>query len=151
MAIDNEVVLWSAAFIPVALQDPNDRNYCVPIPCRRWHTVQLADLAKIAVVFMRRRYTPNTNWPSDAITRTNHSPAEGNVTGSDARTPPAFARILTNRTRSGGDGSVPNGFSVSSRIRSRPSHSTISASNGSSRSNAVRNFARDPGLRTTKV
>src|ERR1700686_3607357 len=45
---DNEVVLWSAAFIPIALQDPNDRNYCVPIPCRRWHTVQLVDLAKIA-------------------------------------------------------------------------------------------------------
>ena len=41
------------------------------------------------MVFMWRRYMPNTNWPSDAITRTNHWPAEGNETGSDARTAPA--------------------------------------------------------------
>ena len=86
-----------------------------------------------------------------AITRTSHSPSDGNVTGSDARTPPAFDRILTNRTTSEADGSVANGFSVSRRMRSRPSHSTTSASNGSFRRNAVRNLAGDPGLRTTNV
>jgi hypothetical protein len=100
---------------------------------------------------MWRRYIPNTNWPSDAITRTNHSPSAGKLTGSDARTPPLFERILTKRTTSGDDDSVPKGFSVSSRIRSRPSHSTTFASNGSLRSNALRNFVRDPGLRTTNV
>src|SRR6266436_2708620 len=30
---------------------------------------------------MCRRYTPNTNWSFDAITRTNHSPSGVNVTG----------------------------------------------------------------------
>src|SRR5258707_9614389 len=56
---------------------------------------------------------PNTNCPSDAITRTNHSPSEGNVTGSDVRTPPGFDRMLTNRTTSGDEGSAANGFSAS--------------------------------------
>src|SRR5207302_3139936 len=59
--------------------------------------------------------------------------------------------MLTNRTTSGGDGSAANGFSVSSRIRSRASHIIISASNGIFRSNAARNLARDPGLRTTNM
>ena len=36
------------AFLRVAFQDPYDRNYCVPIPCRRWHTEQFVDLAKRA-------------------------------------------------------------------------------------------------------
>jgi hypothetical protein len=36
------------AFLRLAFQDPYDRNYCVPIPCRRWHTEQFVDLAKIA-------------------------------------------------------------------------------------------------------
>ena len=35
-------------FLRLAFQDPHDRNYCVPIPCRRWHTEQFVDLAKIA-------------------------------------------------------------------------------------------------------
>src|SRR6266403_2648915 len=30
------------------LQNSHDRNYCVPIPSRSWHAVQLVDLAKIA-------------------------------------------------------------------------------------------------------
>jgi len=30
------------------------------------------------------------NCPSEVVTRTNHSPSDGNVTGSDVRTPPAF-------------------------------------------------------------
>jgi hypothetical protein len=30
---------------------------------------------------MWRRYIPNTNWPCEAITRTNHSASEGNATG----------------------------------------------------------------------
>src|ERR1700730_4998720 len=48
--------------------------------------------------------------PPTLITRTTHSPSEGSVTGSDARTPLAFDRILTKRTTSGGDGSVPTGI-----------------------------------------
>src|SRR5438093_13365887 len=32
----------------MAFQDPHDRNYGVPIPCRRRHTEQFVDLAKIA-------------------------------------------------------------------------------------------------------
>src|SRR2546425_4004911 len=32
----------------LTLQNSQDRNYCVPVPCRRWHAVQLVDLAKIA-------------------------------------------------------------------------------------------------------
>lgn len=103
------------------------------------------------IVFMWRRYIPNTNWPCEAITRTNHPASEGNATGSEARTPPTFDRMLTNRTTSEGHGSGPNGFSISNRMRSRPSHRTTSALNGSLSSNAARNFARDPGLRTTKV
>src|SRR5687768_15199399 len=38
----------SAAFLPLAFQNPHDRKYCVPVPCRRRHTEQLVDLAKIA-------------------------------------------------------------------------------------------------------
>src|SRR5208282_5683628 len=67
---------------------------------------------------MCRRYIPNTNCLSEAITRTNHSPSGGNITGRVARRPPALDRMLTNRTISGRDGSVPNGFSFSRRIRS---------------------------------
>ena len=85
------------------------------------------------------------------MTRTNHSPSGGNATGREARMLPAFDRMLTNRTTSGRDGSAPNGFSVSRRMRSWPSQSTTSAWNGSFRSNSARNFARDPGLRTTNV
>src|SRR3989449_4753231 len=70
--------------------------------------------------------------------------------GMETRTRPAFDRMLTKRTTSGREGAVPNGFSVSRRIRSRPSHSTTSASKGSFRSNAARNFARDPGFRDRK-
>src|SRR5207247_9726058 len=32
----------------MAFQDPHDRNYGVPIPCRRRHAEQFVDLAKIA-------------------------------------------------------------------------------------------------------
>jgi len=56
------------------------------------------------MVFMWRRYIPKTNCPSNAITRTNHSPSDGNVTGSDTRTPPGFDRIPTNLTIFGDDG-----------------------------------------------
>jgi len=45
----------------------------------------------------------------------------------------------------------PNGFSVSRRRRSRPSHSITSAANGSLGSRAARSFVRDCGLRTMKV
>src|SRR5436190_444294 len=44
----NEVVECSVAFGPISFQNPHDRNYCVPIPCRRGHTVQFVDLAEIA-------------------------------------------------------------------------------------------------------
>lgn len=67
------------------------------------------------------------------------------------RRPPALDRMLTNRTISGRDDSVPNGFSVSRRIRLRPLQSTTSASNGSFRSIAARNSPRDPGFRTINV
>jgi hypothetical protein len=100
---------------------------------------------------MCRRYIPKTNCLFEAITRTNHSPSGGNVTGKVARRPPALDRMLTNRTKSGRDGSVPNGFSVSRRIRLRPSQNTTSASNGSFRSNSARNSPRDPGFRTMNV
>jgi hypothetical protein len=33
---------------PRSFQNPHDRNYCAPIPCRRRHTEQFVDLAKIA-------------------------------------------------------------------------------------------------------
>jgi hypothetical protein len=32
----------------LTLQDPHDRDYRVPISCRRWHTVEFVDLAEIA-------------------------------------------------------------------------------------------------------
>lgn len=73
------------------------------------------------------------------------------MTGRTARRPPALDRILTNRTVSGRGGLPPNGFSVSRRMRSRPSQRAASALNGSFRSNSARNFVRDPGLRTTNV
>src|SRR5437773_10051359 len=38
----------SAAFLPLAFQNPHDRNYGVPIPCRRRHAEQFVDLAKTA-------------------------------------------------------------------------------------------------------
>src|SRR5512135_2977896 len=98
---------------------------------------------------MWRRYTPNTNRFLDPMLRTNQSPSGGRVVGIEAR--PPFDRILTNRTRSGRDGSLRNGFPVSSWSRSRPSQNMTSASNGSFLSNTARNRARDPGLRTTKV
>src|SRR3989449_7601331 len=34
--------------LPLAFQDPHDRNDCVPIPCRRRYAAQVVDLAKIA-------------------------------------------------------------------------------------------------------
>src|SRR5437667_115727 len=37
----------SAALLPLAFQNPHDRNYGVPIPCRRRHAEQFVDLAKI--------------------------------------------------------------------------------------------------------
>src|SRR4030095_13655893 len=95
------------------------------------------------MVLIWRRYTPKTNWFLDAITRTNHSPSGGNVTGKVGRRPPAFDRMLTNRTVSGRAGSAPNGLSVSKRIRSRPSQSTTSPLNGNLRSRAARDFALD--------
>src|SRR5688572_18975035 len=49
------------------------------------------------------------NWLFDAISRTNHSPPGGTVIGNEARTRPAFERVLTNRTVSGRDHLVPNG------------------------------------------
>ena len=104
-----------------------------------------------SIVFMWRRYTPKTNRLFDTITRTNHSSRGGSVRGMEARQWPAFDRMLTNRTISGRDGSVPNGFSISRRIRWRPSQSTTSASNGSFRRSSARNFPRGPGFRTTNV
>jgi MFS family permease len=50
-----------------------------------------------------------------------------------------------------GGGSVPNGLFISSRTRSLPSQKAIAASNGGFRRNSARNFARNPGLRTTSV
>jgi hypothetical protein len=38
----------SAAVLPLAFQNPHDRNDRVPISCRRRHTEQFVDLAKIA-------------------------------------------------------------------------------------------------------
>src|SRR2546425_5541287 len=38
----------SGALLPLAFQDPHDRNYGVPIPCRRRCAKQFVDLAKIA-------------------------------------------------------------------------------------------------------
>jgi len=38
----------SLSRLRLALQDPHDRNYGVPIPCRRRHAVKLVDLAKTA-------------------------------------------------------------------------------------------------------
>ena len=38
----------SLSRLRLALQDPHDRNYRVPIPCRRRHAVKLVDLAKTA-------------------------------------------------------------------------------------------------------
>ena len=32
----------------MAFQNPHDRDYCVPIPCRRRYAAQFVDLAKIA-------------------------------------------------------------------------------------------------------
>src|SRR5215469_9920171 len=65
------------------------------------------------IVFMWRRYTPKTNRFFDAISRTNHSPDGGSVHGMEARPRSAFDRMLTKRTISGREGSVPNGFSAS--------------------------------------
>ncbi len=103
------------------------------------------------IVFMCRRYIPNTNCLFEATTRTNHFPSGGNATGRVARRPPALDKMLTNRTISGCGVWVPNAFSVSRRIRSRPSQSTTSALNGSLRSNSARNSPRDPGFRTINV
>src|SRR5512133_3476067 len=100
---------------------------------------------------MCRRYMPKTNCPSRAMTRTNHSPCDGNVTGSGAPAAPALDRTLTKRTTSGGEGSVTNGFSVAIRTRSRSLQTTTCVSNGSFWRSAARNFAFDPGLRTTNV
>jgi hypothetical protein len=100
---------------------------------------------------MWRRYSPKTNCFFDAMPLTNHSPLGGNLNGTEARPRSAVDRMLTNRTISGREGSAPNGFSISIRIRSRPSQSITSASNGNFRSSSARNFARDPGFRTTKV
>src|SRR5271169_6330 len=38
----------SLSRLRLPLQDPHDRSYRVPIPCRRRHAVKLVDLAKIA-------------------------------------------------------------------------------------------------------
>jgi hypothetical protein len=111
----------------------------------------LSTRPRYPIVFIWRRYTPNTNRSFDAITRTSHSPSGGNVTGRTARRPPALDRMLTNRTTSGPAGTLPKGLSVSKRIRSRPSQSTTSAWNGNFRSNAARNLVREPGFRTTNV
>jgi len=35
-------------FLPLAFQNPHDRNDCVPIPCRHRYAAQFVDLAKIA-------------------------------------------------------------------------------------------------------
>src|SRR3989441_495574 len=37
-----------AAFLPLAFQNPHDRNYCVPIPCRHRYAAQFVDPAKVA-------------------------------------------------------------------------------------------------------
>jgi hypothetical protein len=38
--------------VPLTFQNSQDRNCRIPVPCRRWHAVQLVDLAKIADCFM---------------------------------------------------------------------------------------------------
>ena len=35
------------SWLSLVLQDPHDRNYCVPIPCRRRNAVKLIDFTKI--------------------------------------------------------------------------------------------------------
>ena len=79
-------------------------------------------------------------------TRTNHSSPPGNAIGREALPRPAFDRMLTNRTASGRDGSPPNGFSISNRIRSLALQNATSASNGSFRRSSARNLLREPGF-----
>jgi len=98
------------------------------------------------IVFMWRRYTPNTTRFLDPMIRTNHSSPPGNAIGGEALPRPAFDRMLTNRTTSGRDGSAPNGFSISNPIRSLASQNATSASNGSFRRSSARNLLREPGF-----
>jgi len=83
--------------------------------------------------------------------RTNHSPLWGSVIGREILSRQVFERMLTNRTRSGRVGSAPNGSSLSNRIRLLPLQDAISAVNGNFRRSSARNFAREPGFRTTNV
>jgi hypothetical protein len=46
-AVDNEQPA-SLTLTDLVLQDPHDCHYRIPIPSRRWQTVELVDLTKIA-------------------------------------------------------------------------------------------------------
>lgn len=100
---------------------------------------------------MWRRYTPKTKRFLVVMIRTSQSLSDGNAIGREGCARAAFERKLTNRTTSGPEGAVPNGFSVSRLTTSRPSQTTTSAPDGSLRSNAARNADRGPGVRTTNV
>src|SRR5437667_3653107 len=59
----------SAALLPLAFQNPDDRNYCVPIPCRRRHAEQFVDLAKIADRF----HVTTVHSENESVFRCNNS------------------------------------------------------------------------------
>ena len=103
------------------------------------------------IVFMWRRYTPYTKRFFAPMICTSHSPPSGRAAGRKTLRQTASERMLTKGTTSAPGGSLPNGLSLSSRMRSLPSQQTIVASNGSFPRNSARNFARNPGLRITNV
>jgi len=55
--------------LPLAFQDPHDRNDCVPIPCRRRYAAQFVDLAKIADRF----HVTTVHSEDEAVFRRDHS------------------------------------------------------------------------------
>src|SRR6516164_4375411 len=128
----------------LAFQNSHEGEDSVPVACGRWLTEQLVDPAKIADGL----HLPTVHAKDKLVLRRDYSheplPIGRNVTGRAARRPPAFDKMLTNRTMSGRGGSVPKGLSFARRRRSRPSQNTTSASNGSFRNNAARNFSLDP-------
>jgi hypothetical protein len=144
-------VIGPLSCVLLTLQNSQDRNYCVPVPLRRWHAVQLVDLAKIADCL----HVAPVHSKHELALRSHHPHQPLRIRGErDWKRRPDAARFRQNAhepNKISGARLRSNGFSTSKRIRSRPSHSTTCASNGSLRSNAARKFARDPGLRTTKV
>jgi hypothetical protein len=100
---------------------------------------------------MWRRYSPRMNRPFAAMSRTSHSPCDGNSVGMGGGTRAGFGRTLTKRTTSARGGSHPNGVSVIRRIRSRAWQRTTSESNGSLRRNSARSRVSCPGFQTMKV